>query len=168
MGSTWSVEALAEVAADGEVVWSWHPLLMSSWRRQVIPTGCDEPSIRSATVTKRNSSPGRARRKPLKPLRRKRRVFRGTCGDYRVHFCCTRAAGAEGTRRFLLPLLFRGTMFMQSSGTMRRGIAKLHLEPSIRGTSFERRRSAALRMRSETLMVRSRWLWARLLMRNCA
>ena len=26
----------------------------------------------------------RARRKPLKPLRRKRRVFRSTCGDYRV------------------------------------------------------------------------------------
>ena len=29
-GSTWLVEALAEVAAYGEVVWSWHPLLMLS------------------------------------------------------------------------------------------------------------------------------------------
>ena len=29
-GSTWSVETLAEVAAYGEVVWSWHPLLMLS------------------------------------------------------------------------------------------------------------------------------------------
>jgi hypothetical protein len=29
-GSTWSVETLVEVAAYGEVVWSWHPLLMPS------------------------------------------------------------------------------------------------------------------------------------------
>jgi len=28
-----------EVAADGEAVWSWHPLLVSSWRRRVGPTG---------------------------------------------------------------------------------------------------------------------------------
>jgi hypothetical protein len=34
-----ALEALAEVAAYGEVVWSWHPLLMSSWRRRVGPTG---------------------------------------------------------------------------------------------------------------------------------
>ena len=33
---------------------------------------------------KRARSPGRARHKPLKPLRRECRVFRGTCGDYRV------------------------------------------------------------------------------------
>jgi len=25
--------------ADGEAVWSWHPLLVSSWRRHVGPTG---------------------------------------------------------------------------------------------------------------------------------
>ena len=28
--STWSVESFGEVAAYGEVVWSWHPLLMLS------------------------------------------------------------------------------------------------------------------------------------------
>ena len=51
----------------------------------VIPTGFDAPSIRLATVTKRNSSPGRARRKPLKPLRGESRVISGgTRGDYRV------------------------------------------------------------------------------------
>src|SRR5260370_1446104 len=33
---------------------------------------------------KRARSPRRARHKPLKPLRRECRVFRGTCGDYRV------------------------------------------------------------------------------------
>jgi hypothetical protein len=32
------------------------------------PTGSASPSIRETTVTKRNSSPGRARRKPLKPF----------------------------------------------------------------------------------------------------
>src|SRR3954447_22006695 len=25
--------------ADGKTVWSWHPLLVSSWRRQLGPTG---------------------------------------------------------------------------------------------------------------------------------
>ena len=42
-----------EVAADGEAVWSWHPLLVSSWRRHVGPTGrrhCLNPPM---TVTRR-------------------------------------------------------------------------------------------------------------------
>jgi hypothetical protein len=30
VGSTWLAEVVVEVAAYGEVVWSWHPLLMSS------------------------------------------------------------------------------------------------------------------------------------------
>jgi hypothetical protein len=29
--------------ADGEVVWSWHPLLVLNRRRQVGPTGSDKP-----------------------------------------------------------------------------------------------------------------------------
>ncbi len=29
-GGTWLVEGVVEVAAYGEVVWSWHPLLMPS------------------------------------------------------------------------------------------------------------------------------------------
>jgi hypothetical protein len=37
--STWSAAVLVEVAAYGEVVWSWHPLLMLSPRRRVGPTG---------------------------------------------------------------------------------------------------------------------------------
>ena len=28
-----------DVEADGKAVWSWHPLLMLSWRRCVGPTG---------------------------------------------------------------------------------------------------------------------------------
>src|SRR5260370_32315444 len=42
------------------------------------PTGCAMPLIRGMTVTKRNSSPGRARRKPLKPLRREGRIAPAT------------------------------------------------------------------------------------------
>jgi hypothetical protein len=34
------------VFADGKAVWSWHPLLVSSWRRQVGPTGFDKTLIR--------------------------------------------------------------------------------------------------------------------------
>jgi hypothetical protein len=37
--STWPARGLVEVAAYGEVVWSWHPLLMLSRRRCVGPTG---------------------------------------------------------------------------------------------------------------------------------
>jgi hypothetical protein len=40
--STWSAAVLVEVAAYGEVVWSWHPLLMLSPRRRVGPTGLEQ------------------------------------------------------------------------------------------------------------------------------
>src|SRR6266849_468836 len=52
-------------------------------RRRVGPTGRGH-SIFADDGGKRARSPGRARHKPLKPLRRECRVFRGTCGDYRV------------------------------------------------------------------------------------
>jgi hypothetical protein len=68
-----------------KAVWSWHPLLMLSPAEAPSgPTGRAVPSIRGMTVAKRNSSPGRARRKLLKPLRREGRLIRHTCGDYRV------------------------------------------------------------------------------------
>jgi len=44
--------------------WSWHPWLMSSQRRRVGPTGRQTNLNPLVTVTKRNSSPGRARSKP--------------------------------------------------------------------------------------------------------
>jgi hypothetical protein len=48
---------------------------------------------------KTNSSPGRARYKPLKPSAcGNAGCFRWTRGEYRVHFSCTRAAGASGAR----------------------------------------------------------------------
>jgi hypothetical protein len=63
------------IAAYGEVVWSWHPLLMSSRRRRSRPNRAQAAFNPPMTVTKRNSSPGRARRKPLKPLRGECRAF---------------------------------------------------------------------------------------------
>ena len=50
--------------AYGKTVWSWHPLLVSSWRRLFEP---DRVSINHQSVgdgDKTNSSPGRARHKP--------------------------------------------------------------------------------------------------------
>jgi hypothetical protein len=43
---------LAMIAAYGEVVWSWHPLLMSSLRRCVGPTGLGQIFNPQATVTR--------------------------------------------------------------------------------------------------------------------
>jgi hypothetical protein len=49
------------------------------------PTGRGKTANSQTTVTKRNSSPGRARRKPLKPFAcGNAGLFRWTCGDYRV------------------------------------------------------------------------------------
>jgi hypothetical protein len=53
---------------------------------------------------KQARSPGRARRKPLKPLRREGRVFRRTCGSTPVLFVAQGAAGAPSTRLSLRPL----------------------------------------------------------------
>ena len=50
-GRTWPVGGLVEVAAYGEVVWSWHPLLVSSRRRRDRPTGLDRLNS-PAMVTK--------------------------------------------------------------------------------------------------------------------
>ena len=55
--------------ADGKAVWSWHPLLVLNLRRRVGPTGHRQTFNPLMTVTRRIRSPGRARNKPLKPLR---------------------------------------------------------------------------------------------------
>src|SRR5882724_3320134 len=55
--------------ADGKAVWSWHPLLVSSWRRFCEPNRVFANRSFADDGGKTNSSPGRARNKPLKPLR---------------------------------------------------------------------------------------------------
>jgi hypothetical protein len=63
-------------AAYGEVVWSWHPLLMLSLAEVLsAQPGTRSHAICRATVAKRNSSPGRARRTPFKPLCGECRMF---------------------------------------------------------------------------------------------
>jgi hypothetical protein len=103
--------------ADGKAVWSWHPLLVSSQRRLVGPTGLLDQPYSLTTVTRRIRSPGRARNKPLKPLRRECRVFRGTCGDYArvLYLFRTRGCGCIGHPAFPCALLWGGR-FMQRLG----------------------------------------------------
>src|ERR1700687_3796535 len=65
---------MIDALADGKAVWFRHPLLVPSWRRR----NQARPGLMSlnplVTVTTRIRSPGRARDKPLKPLRGECRV----------------------------------------------------------------------------------------------
>jgi hypothetical protein len=86
--------------------------------------GPDRVSIDRQSVSdggKTNSSPGRARHKPLKPLRREGRVFRRTCGLSCAFLRMT--AGAEGTRLSLHPPLSRGIAINNLGRRPRREIA---------------------------------------------
>src|SRR6516165_53703 len=90
----------SDADADGEVVWFWHPLAGAK------SAGDDLP----ATVTRKSWTPGRARRKPLRPLRRGGRCFGCTCSDYaRVLLLIAReAAGAAKHSVFPAPSSLRG------------------------------------------------------------
>ena len=75
---------------------------------------------------KTNSSPGRARHKPLKPLRREGRVFRRACGLPCASMCARlRVLRAPGFPCALL--IFGGTSFTQNSGASCREKAKSYL-----------------------------------------
>jgi hypothetical protein len=65
---------------------------------------------------KQARSPGRARRKPLKPLRREGRVFRRTCGSTPVLFCCTGGCGCAKHPAFPAPSLLEGGKFLAYLG----------------------------------------------------
>src|SRR3984957_8223848 len=80
---------------------------------------------------KKARSPGRARRKPLKPLRREGRVFRWTCGDALacfLHFA-RGAAGAAGTRLSLRPLIFGRIVLAQLGRIMPREGGRVFYRP---------------------------------------
>jgi hypothetical protein len=55
--------------ADGEVVWSWHPLLVSSLRRHVGPTGCGQ-ALSADDGDKRNSLTGESTKETVKTIAR--------------------------------------------------------------------------------------------------
>ncbi len=104
-GRTRPVEAFGEVAAYGEVVWSWHPLPMSSPRRFCEPQpGRAKPSIRATAVTR---GIRRARRKPLKPSRGESRVISGILVVTTVCLLpMHRGRGCSGHPAFPAPSLF--------------------------------------------------------------
>jgi hypothetical protein len=86
-------------------------------------------SLSAGDGDKQARSPGRARRKPLKPSCREGRVFRWTCGDTLACFLlfARGAAGAAGTRLSPLPSwgsaapsVFLGEGFVHNSGASRR------------------------------------------------
>jgi hypothetical protein len=122
--------------AYGKAVWSWHPLLVSSWRRLSNPTGFRSAANLSATVTRRIRRRGE-RHKPLKPLR-------GECRSVSAEPVCscaflyallhTRPRGAARTRHSLRPL-FLGKMFLYDSGGLRREIAASRLTVMITATA---------------------------------
>src|SRR6266702_1058746 len=98
------------------------PTLASSLRSRVGPTGLRQ-NISAGDGGKRARSPGRARRKPLKPLRA------GTSGDSGVLVVtrvrstttkCTLGRGCSGHPAFPTPSL--GGRFSKASGASRRGI----------------------------------------------
>ena len=75
----------SDAAAYGEAVWSWHPLLVSNRRRCCHPNRGRQYRQSGDDGDKRNSSPGRSRRKPFKPSRRE---GRGCSGEPVVTTVC--------------------------------------------------------------------------------
>src|SRR5882724_10471567 len=82
----------SDVATDGEVVWFWRS-----------DAGAKVAELSANDGGNQAWSPGRARRTPLKPLRREGRMIRLYLWFCRVLFCCTRTMGAVGTRPSLRP-----------------------------------------------------------------
>ena len=75
---------------------------------------------------KKARSPGRVRRKPLKPLRGECRAFSGVTAvtNARVYYTPRAAAGASGARHSLRPLIERAGSKWQSSSLSGRDIAQ--------------------------------------------
>jgi hypothetical protein len=112
------------------------PWLALSWRRCF--------GIAPMTVTKKSWTPGRARRKPLKPLARGMPERSDcTCGDYaRVLFYFAReAAGAAGARHSLRPLSIGGDFCGQLGRFQRREKASLCFLRMFCGRGGQRRAS---------------------------
>ena len=91
------------VLADGEVVWSWHPLLVSSSRRQVRPDRAGRAFNPRTTVAKgiRHRGEHDISRKTIAQGRPDDSGC--TCGSAACFFC-TRTTGASGHPAFPAPL----------------------------------------------------------------
>ena len=117
------------------------PMLASSSRSCVGPTGLRQ-DISVDDGGKRARSPGRARRKPLKPLRA------GTSGDSGVlvvtrvrstNTKCTRGRGCNGHPAFPTPSL--GGRFINGSGASRGEVVNVCLMDTSTPSRHRRRRS---------------------------
>src|SRR5882672_1001122 len=105
------------------------PTRASSSRRQVGPTGRGQSLNPLSDGGKRARSPGRARRKPLKPLRAGMPGDSGVLVVTRVRSTTTsahEAAGALGIRRSPRPLWAEDSS--NASGAWRREVVKSYLE----------------------------------------
>src|SRR6202034_2002635 len=92
--------------ADGEVVWSSRP-----------DAGVQVDGDNSVGDGDNQArSPGRARRKPLKPLRREGRVSRRTCGLYPCAFLLHRGLRVRQAPGFPCALYSLRDMFLQKLG----------------------------------------------------
>ncbi len=83
--------------ADGEVVWSWRP-----------DAGAKRAERSARDGGKKARSPGRVRRKPLKPSRREGRMFGQACGDCRLLFLLQAGHGCGLHPAFPAPSSSRG------------------------------------------------------------
>ncbi len=120
-----------DVVADGEVVWSWRPDAGAKFAKTLPRLASDGG--------KRARSPGRARRKPLKPLRRECRLFPVNLWLLtRVLFYAHAAAGASDTRHSLRPLISLRVVCLNNSGISCREDED-PCQQSYRGPSFETR-----------------------------
>ena len=109
-------------------MWSWHPLLVSSWRRKRRPNRVSTILQFVSDGGKRNSSPGRARYKPSNHCAGNAGVLQLYLYA-RVRFLCAylhtrpRVQQAPGIP---CALFFEGRTFRQTSGAMRRENADTH------------------------------------------
>jgi hypothetical protein len=90
---------------------------------------------------KRARSPRRARRKPLKPLRREGRIAPANlwCTYSYAFSFCMRGCGCDGHPVFPAPSVFRGTKFMHNSGAIRVAGGRRHVSGVPGAARHERR-----------------------------
>jgi len=116
------------------------PMLASSSRSRVGPTGLRQ-DISAGDGGKQARSPGRARRKPLKPLRAGMSGDSGVLVVTRVRSTntkCTRGRGCNGHPAFPTPSL--GGRFINGSGAWRGEVVNARLRPCLK---IESERSCA-------------------------
>ena len=99
-------------AAYGKTVWSWHPLLVSSRRRSVDPTGFEQsfnPPATEAKRTRLRGEPGISRKTIAQGMPDALRCPVCSCASH--HSFAHETAGAARTRHSLRPLHFRANDF---------------------------------------------------------